>query len=367
MRSSKIRQTRSAPQNGTRAAQYLRMSTDHQKYSTENQAEAVAKYAEQRGLTIVRTYQDGGRSGLQLKDRPALKQLISDAQNGVCNFKTVLVYDVSRWGRFQDVDESAYYEFICKEAGIGIHYCAEQFENDGSPLAALIKSLKRAMAAEYSRELSVKVFAGQWTRHKIFEVLKNEKYIGNNVFNRRSHKLRLRLVSNPPEMWVRTIGCFASIIDTKLFLKAKRLMEVRESRRGNPPDKWIRATGCFEPIVQTKLFLNAKQRMDEHKKHFGDRQYLLDCLRTLLAKEGRLSVSLIDANKYGPKHATYQRWFGGFRAAYRLIGYEPQFCPRGEDGKFIERLPSPASKTVARKTVKQSVCRTGKHRGRRRR
>ena len=73
----------------------------------------------------------------------------------------ILVYDVSRWGRFQDADESAYYEYLCKRAGIEVHYCAEQFENDGSPAATIIKSVKRAMAGEYSRELSAKVFKGQ--------------------------------------------------------------------------------------------------------------------------------------------------------------------------------------------------------------
>jgi hypothetical protein len=68
---------------------------------------------------------------------------------------------VSRWGRFQDADESAYYEYICKRAGIAIQYCAEQFENDGSPVSTIVKGVKRAMAGEYSRELSAKVFAGQ--------------------------------------------------------------------------------------------------------------------------------------------------------------------------------------------------------------
>jgi DNA invertase Pin-like site-specific DNA recombinase len=73
----------------------------------------------------------------------------------------ILVYDISRWGRFQDADESAYYEYICKRAGIRVIYCAEQFENDGSPVSTIVKGVKRAMAGEYSRELSVKVFAGQ--------------------------------------------------------------------------------------------------------------------------------------------------------------------------------------------------------------
>ncbi len=46
--------------------------------------------------------------------------------------------------------------YICKRAGIAVHYCAEQFENDGSIGSSIIKTVKRAMAGEYSRELSVK-------------------------------------------------------------------------------------------------------------------------------------------------------------------------------------------------------------------
>ena len=60
--------------------------------------------------------------------RPAKSRTVS----GRADFTAILVYDVSRWERFQDADESAYYEFLCKEAGITVHYCAEQFENDGS-------------------------------------------------------------------------------------------------------------------------------------------------------------------------------------------------------------------------------------------
>ncbi len=144
-----------------RAVQYVRMSTEHQKYSTENQAEIIACYAEARGMEIVKTYADAGKSGLRLEGRVALQQLLADVRSGAANFTVILVYDVSRWGRFQDTDESAYHEFICREAGITIQYCAEQFENDGSLSATIIKSMKRAMAGEYSRELSAKVFTGQ--------------------------------------------------------------------------------------------------------------------------------------------------------------------------------------------------------------
>src|SRR6202000_3242238 len=106
-------------------------------------------------------YADEGKSGLSIDGRDALKRLIDDVQSAAADYATVLVYDVSRWGRFQDADESAYYGYICKRAGITVQYCAEQFENDGSPVSTIVKGVKRAMAGEYSRELSTKVFAGQ--------------------------------------------------------------------------------------------------------------------------------------------------------------------------------------------------------------
>ena len=50
------------PPTLVRAAQYVRMSTDHQRYSTENQAEAIQAYADAHGMEIVRTYADEGKS-----------------------------------------------------------------------------------------------------------------------------------------------------------------------------------------------------------------------------------------------------------------------------------------------------------------
>ena len=144
-----------------RAAQYVRMSTEHQQYSIANQAAVIAEYARVHGFEVVHTYADAGISGLDLAHRSGLRQLLDDVIGHRADFTAVLVYDVSRWGRFQDADESAHYEFLCKQSGIQIHYCAEPFSNDNSLLASLCKALKRSMAGEYSRELSVKVFAGQ--------------------------------------------------------------------------------------------------------------------------------------------------------------------------------------------------------------
>lgn len=144
-----------------RVAQYVRMSTERQEYSPTFQREANEAYARLHGMAIVRTYEDAGISGLSLRNREGLKSLLADVLSGDGGFTHVLVYDVSRWGRFQNPDQAAYYEFMCAQAGVLVCYCAETFENDGSPTSGLLKHIKRTMAAEYSRDLSEKVSLAQ--------------------------------------------------------------------------------------------------------------------------------------------------------------------------------------------------------------
>jgi DNA invertase Pin-like site-specific DNA recombinase len=359
-----------------RAAQYVRMSTDLQKYSIQNQADAISRYADLRGFEIVRTYEDAGKSGLRLAGRLSLQRLIADVKSGEADFTDILVYDVSRWGRFQDADESAYHEFTCRAAGVNVHYCAEQFENDGSVAATLIKSIKRIMAGEYSRELSVKIFAGQsrqvrlgfragapagygmrrmtvdqhgrpkamlgpgeqkslrtdhvilvpgpphevamvrrvfdmfvsqglreseivstlnneglktdrdgpWTEAVVRQILRGEKYIGNNIYNRRSNKL-----------------------------KAKRVV--------NPPDSWVRNDGAFEAIIEPQLFAAAQRIIATRSHHYGD-QEMLDKLSACLALNGKLSALIVDQDEDLPHSSVYRRRFGTLLAAYHLIGYK---------------------------------------------
>ncbi|QIO32779.1 recombinase family protein [Bradyrhizobium sp. 1(2017)] len=362
---------------GVRAAQYVRMSTDRQQYSIQNQAAVIAAYAHARNFTLVRTYKDEGESGLLIKNRTGLLQLLEDVESNQTDFGHLLVYDVSRWGRFQDVDESAHYEFVCRRAGIKVAYCAEQFENDGSMLASIVKNIKRVMAAEYSRELSAKVYAGQcrfarlgykpcgragyalvrelvdekmqtrgvmrtgdrkyiltdhirirpgnpreiavvrwifdrflevrsetviawelnqkgllsstgtsWTRGAVGTVLRNESYIGNLVFNRKSRKLRQNAIKNPPE-------------------------------------EWIRSEGCINPIIDREVFFNVRKIIEERRVDLSEEEMLIRLRRTLL-KEGRLTPAIIDRTPGLPCSATCQTHFGNFRNLYRLLGYTPK-------------------------------------------
>lgn len=361
------------------------MSTGHQKYSTQNQADAIRRYAAERGFEIVRTYADDGKSGLNLDGREALQRLIRDVETGNTDFEHILVYDVSRWGRFQNPEQAAYLEYVCTHAGQRVHFCAEQFDNDGSLSATILKSVKTAMAREYSRELSTKVFAGQcrlitlgfrqggmagyglrrllvdehrtpkteltigqqkslqtdrvilvpgpdaevqtvrriyrlfverrlnereiaavlnaegiltdlgrpWTRGTTHQVLSNEKYVGNNLFNRTSYKLKQQRIRNPPDKLVRAEGAFQAIVDEELFRKAAAIIAARGRRYSN----------------------------DE----------MLDGLNELLHDVGLLSALVIDEREDLPSSSAYRSRFGSLLRAYELIGYSP-----GRDYQYVE-------------------------------
>src|ERR1700692_1618042 len=88
-------------------AQYLRMSTEHQQYSLENQSTAIQEYAESHGFEVIHIYSDAAKSGVVLRRRMGLRQLLQDVVGGKAPYKAVLVYDVSRWGRFQRTAHTA--------------------------------------------------------------------------------------------------------------------------------------------------------------------------------------------------------------------------------------------------------------------
>lgn len=79
-----------------RAASYVRMSTEHQRYSIENQVDVISNYAKSHNMEIIRQYSDSGKSGLRIDGRQGLKRLLLDVDLGDCDFEVILVYDVNR-------------------------------------------------------------------------------------------------------------------------------------------------------------------------------------------------------------------------------------------------------------------------------
>jgi DNA invertase Pin-like site-specific DNA recombinase len=90
----------------SRADQYVRMSTEHQQYSPENQLEIIRQYAAAHNMEIVQECSDHGRSGLNIAGRENLNQLMAEVDAKRTDFTSLLVDDVSCWGRFQGIGES---------------------------------------------------------------------------------------------------------------------------------------------------------------------------------------------------------------------------------------------------------------------
>jgi DNA invertase Pin-like site-specific DNA recombinase len=392
---------------GLRAAKYVRMSTDYQKYSTENQSDAIAAYAALHNLTIVRTYADEGRSGLRMDGRQALKELISDVVPGNADFKLILVYDVSRWGRFQDTDESAHYEFICKEAGVRVEYCVEEFKNDGSLMSTVMKNLKRAMAGEYSRELSNKVFAAQcrlvkmgfWqggppgfglsrllidehgnpkgllTRGQrkhlqsdrvilrpgapqelelvrdVFRQFAIERKSDSEIARVLNRRGTLNRYGRPWTSWtIRSLLMNENYIGNYAY--NRRTFRLRQKGRHNSRNLWVRAAGVFEAIVEPSLFALAQERKSGRRHLLSDRE-LLARLSSVLRKKGQLSRTVIDEAEDLPCHATYIARFGSLRNAYKQIEYYPKskFDYIDNGNLLVEKVRMLAAELIAKETA----------------
>jgi DNA invertase Pin-like site-specific DNA recombinase len=355
------------------AALYVRASTEHQNYSTSHQEAALREYAAQHACQIVSVYRDEGRSGLTLEGRTGLIQLLTDIQSGHAQFTQVLVYDISRWGRFQDVDESASYEYACRRAGISIAYCAEPFANDGSPLATLLKGLKRAMAAEYSRELSAKVLHAQ-CRHtmsgfkqggsagfglrrlcisasgaprRVLEMGERKSMPTDRVIYvlgpqeevdavRRIFRMctqqhmpdtRIADVLNEEGLknqhgrpWsahnVKAVLTNEKYTGTLIFNRSTQLL--KSSRRPNDPDKWVRSEGAFEGIITNEYFDLTRALRLRRGKHWSNDE-LLDGLRDIFVEHGRVTAELINGSGV-PSVKSYALRFGGLVAAMAAAG-----------------------------------------------
>ena len=357
------------------AAQYVRMSDEAQQYSPDNQKSAIEEYASRNGFKIVKTYADLGKTGVTAKQRTALSELITDVVSGNADYRAVLVYDVSRWGRFPNSDEGAYYEFLCSSSGKPLHYCAEPFANDGTVASSLLKAMKRSIAAELSRELGEKVIRGKtrivqlgywvggppgygfrrlmvsangkpkqvmkpgeqkslntdrvilvhgprkelevvrtifsmaadgngptviarelnrqglthngrsWIHHAVYNIVKNPKYMGCNVWNRRSQRLRTPSIRIEPKFWIKKAHAFPPIVDEEMFARAEAGLPVLK--------QWTK-------------------------------EKILKKIRRLLKKKGRISEDIIRAVRGMPGPATIYYYFGSYQQLYKGVGYEQE-------------------------------------------
>jgi DNA invertase Pin-like site-specific DNA recombinase len=359
-----------------RAAAYVRMSTDHQELSIGFQMTAIQTYADVQDIELVAVYEDAAKSGLEIKNRAGMKRLLRDVMEEPRPFDVVLVYDVSRWGRFQDIDAAAYYEYTCRMHGVAVIYVKEMFGTAQDPMTALLKTLKRAMAAEYARELGVKSRDGQDRAIQLgFQVgplppigltrvavdrLGNRRLLGRHQ-HKGAQSDRVAWIHGP--QWevdlVRRI--FTMYADERGSIKSvARQLEFEDHRTaegkrftqgavsnllrneafaGNfvwgktsstahkRPHRETRADAVIEPIVSQELWEAVQKKLRRRRFQRRDKPQLLAALRHRLRENPILSQLDLEATGLASKE-TYARAFGSFRAALELAGRDIELVRR---------------------------------------
>jgi DNA invertase Pin-like site-specific DNA recombinase len=318
---------------------------------------------------------DAGKSGLSLNGREAQKKLLSDVLAAQRAFDAILVLDVSRWGRFQNPDQAAHYEFLCRQAGVRVVYCGEPFGDDVAPITTIIKHLKRVMAGEYSRELSAKMSRAHRQqaelgfrqggkliygfRRLLVDSARNPKQILNLGERKAINSDKVIVIPGPPaevavvrrifRLYVRhrlpltviaerlakrgvrryegrsldtaalkkILSCELCIGQMTYNRTAKRL-QARPLK--NPEHSWTRFA-AFQPIVSQEQFRKAQALLSQSADRFWKREGVTEFLKKLVAQKVRITGRSISQTEGAPSSATITRHFGSLTAAYAAVGY----------------------------------------------
>jgi DNA invertase Pin-like site-specific DNA recombinase len=349
---------------------YCRKSTkDMQENSLEIQEEIIRKYADEQGLEVIKIFSDKA-SGRQVKGRDSFLELLRWVEKKT--FQKILVRDVTRWGRFDDVDESAYWEYHCKIHGKEVIFIEEDFRNDNSLYDALVKNIKRVMAAEYSRKLGKLVLAGSKkiasqgftlggsTPYGLKRMLVSQKRVHLRILNKGERKSvgneRVVFVPGNKEQ-IENVNLIYSLyiddllggtkicnylnghaipsptggkwrantiytilkreiyIGTMVYNMVSKVPGANEKKR-NPESEWVKCKGAFIPIIEKGVFFEAKKMREARRRSYSDDE-LLSMLRDQYQKYGIISSSLFFRNGL-PRAETYKKRFGSLETALLL-------------------------------------------------
>jgi len=367
-----------------RVAQYLRMSTNLQEFSLDNQAQFIKKYADAHNMEITHTYDDAGKSGVSTTGRHDFNKLVNDVLTKEINIDAVLVYDVSRFGRFKDPQEGIYYKYLLKMNNVDVIYCAENLPENSETETFILSSLMYAAGA-FSKNLSIKVFAGHVNlvkrgyyqggkpgyglKRKLLDNNNNPKMILTDGERKSLQTDRIVLVPGAKkevELIKKIFNMFIFdglneyLIASRLNKEGYRFSDKTDWTRGrihsvlinrrytgkyiynrtsqklktkrvqNPEDEWVEYNSFFKPIISEEKFKLAKEIIDNRSVKMSNEK-ILDCLRKILSKHGKISGFIIDEEESSPSSSVIANRFGGLLNAYKLIDYTPE-----RDYRYIE-------------------------------
>lgn len=357
-----------------RAIAYYRHSAqDRQENSISIQQDQVRPWAENNNVEIIHEFMDPGKSGLTAEGRPGFQDMMENWVKNRTDFQYILCLDVSRWGRFQDIDLSAQYSAECRKCGKEVIYTTLGKPRENDPLYPVYVQFERYRAAQYSRELSDKVFRGcvkiaqqgYWPggkpRYGFRRLLLNEARQPVHLLEpgeRKSiqnQRVTLALGDEREVAVVRRI--FREFTDggqheqaiadglnrdgipspggstwdggkvrdilmderyTGTMVYNRTTQKLKTPSRPNPKEQWIRTPESFQRLIEPAVFARAQQIFSDRAKRYTP-AYMLKQLESLLQVHGIVRASLVRAAPDMPSPSTYVKHFGSLDSAFQQL------------------------------------------------
>jgi len=358
-------------------AYYRHSAQDRQENSVEIQQDQVRKFAEDNGIQIIEEFVDRGKTGLVTEGREAFQRMLHNIEIGKYHIEYVLVLDVSRWGRYQNLDISAYYTGLCAMHGKPVIYTTMGIPPENDLMHALRVNIERYQAANYSRELSMKVFkgcakiasqgfrAGGMPPYAFNRILLDEKRNPVQTLDPGQRKSiqnqRVTLSPGRPEeieVITRIFAAFVQknktpkqiaailngegiqspgeshwtaqsvrgILSNELYIGTmvynRTTQRLKSPSHNNPKTEWIRAENAFPAIINRTVFETAQsiiQKAEEDRARRYSNKDMLERLQTLYTRYGTIRRSLIAGEKEMVSPATYAKHFGTLIAAHQTL------------------------------------------------
>ena len=362
-----------------RAVAYYRHSAqDRQENSVEIQQDQVRQFALEHDIEIIREFADRGKSGLSTEGRDGFNVMLTDyVQGGKEYFDFVLVLDVSRWGRYQDTDLSAYFTGLCAKHGKQVVFTTIGFGEKNDLLHGLHLSIERYRAASYSRELSTKVFkgcakvasqgfrAGGTPPYGFHRLLLDEQRNPVQILEKGQRKSiqnqRVTLAPGAPEevavvrlvfqefvqssrtpiqiashlngqqipspggkQWSPT--AVRAVLENELYVGTmiynKTSQRLKSASHKNPEDEWIRVEDAFPAVVSRELFESARSMIrasEEARRIKYSSEEMLVRLEAQFEEYGTVRPSLVIADRDMVSPTTYAHRFNTFSGAYQRL------------------------------------------------
>lgn len=288
---------------------YCRVSTEEQSengYSIDEQERLLEEWCKKMGYVIYKCYSDRGISGKNIKDRPALKELLSDAKAG--KFDMVISWKINRVSRkLEDVLKIVN---LLEKNNITFKSYSEPFETDTPAgrmqfqMIALIGEFERGTIAQNVKMgMIAKAKSGNWCGGRVlgYDLVPNnspeEEKKGKNklkinekeaeivrfIFNEYSKGKGYKAITNQiNKLGYKTkkgndfsVGSIRDILTNPVYIGEIRY-NVRqnwsEKRRRNINPNPIRVKGKHEAIIDRELW-DKVQLILESKKGKPSRIY----------------------------------------------------------------------------------------------